>query len=95
MRVIIVVSLGCVKLVIRECGWIVDKSPASLRVPLDMLNQNVPIHLHFRELDTQPLNLMGCIFVSIAVWATTIVATRRIPKLFHDIVGHVRYSVGR
>lgn len=50
---------------------------------------------HLRELGTQPLNLMGCIFVSIAVWATTIVATRRIPKLFHDIVGHVRYSVGR
>jgi hypothetical protein len=88
MRVIIVVWLGCVKLVIRECGWIVDKSPASLRVPLDMLNQNVPIHLHLREFSTQPLNLMGCILVSIAVWATTIVATRRIPKLFHDIVGH-------
>lgn len=26
MCVIIVVSVGCVKLVIRECGWIVDKS---------------------------------------------------------------------
>jgi hypothetical protein len=44
---------------------------------------------HFRELGAQPLNLMGCSLVSIAVWATTIVATCRIPKLFDDIVGHV------
>lgn len=44
---------------------------------------------HLRELSTQPLNLMGCSLVSIAVWATTIVATCRIPKLFDDIVGHV------
>ena len=43
---------------------------------------------HLRELSAQPLNLIGCILVSVAVWATTIVATRRIPKLFHDIVGH-------
>ena len=62
MCVIIVVSLGCVKLVIRECGWIVDKSPASLRVPLDMLNQNVPIHLHLREFSTQPLDFSLLLF---------------------------------
>ena len=42
---------------------------------------------HFRELSTQPLNLMRRGLVSIAVWATTIVATCRIPKLFDDIVG--------
>jgi hypothetical protein len=43
---------------------------------------------HLRELSAQPLNLMGCIFVPVAVLATTIVATRRIPKLFHDVIGH-------
>ena len=43
---------------------------------------------HLRELSAQPLNLIGCILVSVAVLATTIVATRSIPKLFHDIVGH-------
>ena len=92
MRVIIVVWLGCVKLVIRECGWIVDKSAEGSAMVIEHF---LELLAHFRELGAQPLNLMGCSLVSIAVWATTIVATCRIPKLFDDIVGHVRYSVGR
>ena len=62
MRVIIVVSLVCVKLVIRECGWIVDKSPAFLRDLLDILNENVPILLHIREFSTQLLELVAQFF---------------------------------
>jgi hypothetical protein len=92
MCVIIVVRLGCVKLVIRECGWIVDKSAEGSAMVIEHF---LELLAHFRELVAQPLNLMGCSLVSIAVWATTIVATCRIPKLFDDIVGHVRYSVGR
>jgi hypothetical protein len=50
---------------------------------------------HFRELVAQPLNLIRCGLVSVAVLATTIVATRRLSKMFDDIVGHVKYSVDR
>jgi len=92
MCVIIVVRLGCVKLVIRECEWIVDKSAEGSAMVIEHF---LELLTHLRELSAQPLNLISRGLVSIAVLATTIVATRRIPKLFDDVVGHVRYSVGR
>ena len=92
MCVIIVVWLGCVKLVIRECGWIVDKSAEGSAMVVEHF---LELLAHFRELVAQPLNLIRCGLVSVAVLATTIVATRRLSKMFDDIVGHVKYSVDR